>query len=83
MKNVEKNVKYVWAKQNVVEDRTFGSTKFGIMKGKRYEVHSEFETDEVSSGLCYVVLTEYNKLTGYDSNYFITDLEYESNKYNI
>lgn len=80
---MKKDVKYVWAKQNVVEDRTFGSTKYGIIKGKRYEVHSEFETEEVASGLCYVVLTENNKLTGYDSDYFITDLEYEAKKYNL
>ncbi len=80
---MKKGVKYVWAKQNVVENRAFGSTKYGVIEGKKYKVHSEFETDEVDSGHCYVILTENDKLTGYDSNYFITDVEYESKKYNI
>jgi len=80
---MKKNIKYVWAIDTVVERRSKNSVRHGIIKGKKYEVFSEFKTEEMNSGVCYIVLTESNNLIPFDSKYFITDLEYESKKYNI
>jgi len=80
---MKKDKKYVWAINTVVERRTKSYVKQGIVKGKKYKVFSEFETDEMNSGLCYIVLTESNNLMPFDSKYFISDLEYESKKYNL
>jgi len=80
---MKKDIKYVWAIETIVERRSKSSVKHGIIKGKKYEVFSEFETDEMLSGLCYIILTESNNLMPFDSKYFITDLEYESKKYNL
>ena len=41
-----------------------------IIKGKEYEIYSEFLTEKMYSGKCYVVLCENGKFIGLDSEYF-------------
>ena len=77
------NVKYVWAKENISENVGYANFSYGIVKGKKYEVFAEFDTDMVSSGHVYVILTENSKFVGYDSDYFISDMEHEIEAYNV
>lgn len=76
----KKKYEKVWALQNVMLKN---HDKYGIIKGKPYNIYSKFESDDFGSGLCYVILAENDELVEYDSSYFITDLEYKSNKYNL
>ena len=78
--NEKKTYEKVWAKQNVMLK---SHDKYGVIEGKSYDLYSKFESDEFNSGVCYVILAENNELVEYDSNYFITELEYKVNQYNV
>lgn len=41
-----------------------------IIKGKEYAIKSEFLTEKMFSGKCYMVLTEVGTYVGLDSDYF-------------
>ena len=41
-----------------------------VSAGKTYEICSEFETDKMFSGVCYVVKTDIGTFQGFDSGYF-------------
>jgi len=41
-----------------------------VIAGKEYELYSEFLTEKMYSGKCYVILCEDGKFHGIDSDYF-------------
>ena len=76
---INENFELAWAKQDVIyENRTYG-----LIKHKQYKIYSKFKTDKMDSGVCYIILSENNRFIGYDSSYFMDEVEYESAKYNL
>jgi hypothetical protein len=47
-----------------------GTTTIYIVVDKEYDVYSEFITEKMFSGICYVILGEDNQFHGLDANYF-------------
>jgi len=47
-----------------------GTTITYIVLGKVYELYTEFITEKMFSGTCYVVLAEDRHIHGLDSDYF-------------
>lgn len=74
---------FVWAKEEVGCKSCSGSKRDRILADKKYRLYAQFESDVVFSGVCYVVLTEQKQFVGFDSDYFISEAEYEASKYNI
>ena len=60
-------MKKVRANQTVMK---IGTTITYIVIGNEYELYTEFITEKMFSGTCYVVLAEDGHIHGLDSDYF-------------
>ena len=60
-------MKKLKAKQTVIKTAT---TITYIIDGRVYDLYSEFITEKMFSGKCYVVLCEDGEMHGLDSEYF-------------
>lgn len=55
-----------------------------LTKDNKYRLYSEFDTDAMLSGKCFVVLTDNNHFIGFDSGYFLEEYQWEAEKkYNL
>ena len=60
-------MKKVKAKETYIEN---GTTQVYLYANKEYNIYSEFLTEKMFSGKCYVILCEDDEFRGLDSNYF-------------
>jgi len=52
--------------------------------GKKYRLYAEFETGVMISGKCFVVLCDNKEFTGFDSDYFLEEYQWDATKkYNL
>ena len=70
----DKFIRYVWC----VKKEKY------LTKDKKYKLYAEFETDAMLSGLCFVVFSDNSQFTGFDSQYFMEEYQWEATKkYNL